>query len=285
MSHHALQNALVVALHDAGFVDAMHGDAEATLAPLGLDAGERAQLLAVDRRAFRTDALRARRLLRTLAEEFKASTTLALAETRSLAFAEAFFASRLFRAAVAERRSLAPAFGEYLAEAARTGRLRAPQLAEIVRLELTCARCRRDRDRAPSAGLALAPGVAAARFEAGTLECVQAMEQYLFEVGLMPQVALCDDAPRPPPLPALGGGEPLYLAFTPQSGAAGVSLTEIDEPLHRVLSAIADLAVHGPPSREDVAGALARAARGTAPQLLIDSLLDDGLLAEGPSGA
>ena len=64
MSHHALQRALVIALHDDGFVAAMHADPDAVLAPLGLDEGERRQLLAVDRRAFRTDPLRRRRVLR-----------------------------------------------------------------------------------------------------------------------------------------------------------------------------------------------------------------------------
>ena len=60
MSHHALQRALVIALHDDTFVGELHADPDATLAPLGLDARERAQLLAVDRRAFRTDPLRRR---------------------------------------------------------------------------------------------------------------------------------------------------------------------------------------------------------------------------------
>jgi hypothetical protein len=228
MSHHALQHALVIALHDDGFVAAMHADAEATLAPLGLDAAERAQLLAVDPRAFRTDPLRRRRLLRILAEELKVSTTLALWETRSAASIERFFASPAFRAAVVGRRPLAPAFGDFLGALG----LRTPQLADVVRLETTTACCRRDRHRRPAPGVALAPGVACEAFDAGVLETVQRVERYLFELGLMPQLALCADGPELPELPPPGGGT-LYLLFTPAE--AGVSLTPVDEDLHRAL--------------------------------------------------
>jgi hypothetical protein len=270
VSHHALQDALVIALHDEGFVAAMHRDPEGTLAPLRLSPAERAQLLAADPRAFRTDPLRRRRILRVLAEELRASTTLALAETRSLAFAEGFFASPAFRAAVIERRPLVLAFGDYLGAAG----LAAPLAGEIVRLETLLARCRRDRLRPPRPGITLAPGVAAASFDAATLPAVQALERYVFELGLMPQVALCDD--RPPPPVAAPSGRTAHLLVTPT--ATGVSLTTIDDDLHRVLARLA-----APIDRAGAAAALAPAGvPAAAAGDLVQSLLEEGLLADGP---
>ncbi|HKA89225.1 MAG TPA: hypothetical protein VKE22_16275 [Haliangiales bacterium] len=274
MSHHALQGALVIAFHDEGFVAAMRRDPEGTLGPMRLTPAERAQLLAVDPRAFRTDPLRRRRILRVLAEELRASTTLALAETRSLAFAEGFFASAHFRAAVMERRALVLAFGDYLAAAG----LAAPLGADIIRLETLLARCRRDRLRAPARGVALAPGVAVATFDAATLPAVQALERYVFELGLMPQAALCDD--RPPPPVASPSGQISHLLVTP--GGSGVALTAIDADLHRVLARL-----ETPIDRKDAAAALAPAGVPAAAAAdLVQSLLEDGLLAEGwPAGA
>jgi hypothetical protein len=269
VSHHALQDALVIALHDATFVEALHRDPDATLVGLELTRAERAQLAAVDPRAFRTDPLRRRRILRVLAEELRASTTLALAETRSLAFAEGFFESAEFRGAVIGRRPLVLAFGEYLASAG----LAAPLAAEIIRLETLLARCRRDRLRPPAAGLALAPGVAVATFDAATLPAVQALERYVFELALMPQAALCDD--RPPPPAAAPSGERAHLLVTPAQ--AGVSLTAIDEGLFRVLRRLAV-----PIDRRDAAVALApEGVPAAAADDLLQSLIEDGLLADG----
>src|SRR5262249_36211148 len=106
LKHAALQRALVIALHDPSFVAAMHDDPEGVLAPLGLDDEARRALLAVDRRAFRTDPLRTLRVLRVLADELKVSSTLALWETRSTRVAMGFFSSPFFRAAVAARGAL-----------------------------------------------------------------------------------------------------------------------------------------------------------------------------------
>ena len=262
MSHHALQQALVIALHDESFVVAMHAEPEATLAPLGLEARERAQLRAVDRRAFRTDPLRRRRLLRTLAEELKVSTTLLLWETRSAASVEAFFASRFFRAAVVGRAPLAPAFGEFLASLPS----RTPQLADIIRLETTTARCRRDRHRAPAPGTALAPGVAVDAFDAGTVEAMQRVERWLFELGLMPQLAFCADGPPLPSLPPPGGTA--HLLFTPT--LTGVSLTPIDDDLHQVLAVFRE-------PRPDPAAALPRMPAAGV-RAMVASLIEDGLL-------
>jgi hypothetical protein len=272
VSHHELQRALVISLYDATFPAALASDPGLVA---GLTAAERGQLLQVDPRALRTDPLRRRRTLRTLAEEFKASTTLALAETRSLAFAEGFFASPQFRDAVLARRPLAPALGEFLLAAVDAGRLRTALLRDIVRLELTAARCRRARELPPRPGIALAPGVAVAALDAAALPAVQLVERWLFELGLMPQAALCDDAPPVPALPAAAGGTTRFL-WTPAT--SGVSLTTIDEGLYRVLATL-----EPPATRAQAAAALvATGVPAARADELVQTLLEEGLLAEGP---
>src|SRR5262249_46361094 len=175
-------------------------DPDAALAPLGLSAGERAQLLAVDRRAFATDPLRPRRVLKALVEELKVSTTLALWETRSARLAEGFFASRFFRAAVVERTALAPAYGAYLAAAD----LRTPQLPAVLRSRTMLAR---PPPATPRPGTAVPSGA----FDGGLLETVRRVERFLFEVALVPQLAFCADGPRLPDLPPVGTGT-IHLA-------------------------------------------------------------------------
>jgi len=264
-----LQRALVIALHDPGFVDAMHADPEGALGPLGLGDGERAELLAVDRRAFRTDPLRARRVLRVLAEELKVAATLALWESRSVTFVEGFFASAFFRAAVMRRTALAPAFGEFLAAAP----LRTPQLPDVARLETLMARCRRAKLVGPPDGVTLAPGVASGVFDAGVPETIQRVERFLFELGLMPQLGFCSDGPALPELPPVGEGV-VHLLISPT--ANGVGLAPIDEDLHRVLAALAESV-----RRADLPRALAPAgvpaARAGA---LVDALIEEGLVSE-----
>src|SRR5439155_12666091 len=112
----------------------------------------RAQLAALDDRALRMDRLRRLRALRTLADELKGATTLALAERRSLAFLEDFFCSAAFHQSIEERGSMALAFAEFLAGAAAEGRLRAPLFADVLAIETAMARARREPEtpsRAP----------------------------------------------------------------------------------------------------------------------------------------
>jgi len=266
VNHRALQRALVVAQYDPDV------RWQALAAP-GLGADELAELEGVDRRGLRTDPLRRRRLLRTLAEEYKASTTLLLAETRSLAGMEAFFTSATFRAAVMDDRALAVAFGDFLAGCARGATT--PQLGGVVQLESTRAASRRGARAAVRAGVSLAPGVAVLAIDASVLPALQAVERYLFEVGLMPQVALCDDAPRLPPLGPLAGHDETFLF---QPAGDDVALAPIDAHLQRVLAGFAASVARGD-ARAVLAKAGVPAARAAE---LLDSLLLEGLLSEGP---
>ncbi len=246
MSHHTLQK-LVVRMHfDEAFVAAVHAAPEQALAHLDLTEAERQQLLSVDRRAWRYDALRRKRTLRTLVEEFKISTTIVLAETRSLASLEQFFASSFFHSAVQERGSLGVSFAEFLLDGCKRAIWHAPQLPDLIRLELALATCRRTLARAgtyeagelpnsisATARVQLAPGFGVGSYQANVIATIQQVEQYLFEVSLMPAMALCDDAPRLPELLTVEPKQKTYLLFSP--GATGISLTEIDTTSYLVL--------------------------------------------------
>jgi hypothetical protein len=246
MSHHTLQKLLVRMLFDEEFVTAVYADPAQTLANLDLTDAERAQLLSVDRRAWRHDPLRRRRTLRTLVEEYKVSTTLVLAETRSLASLEQFFSSSFFHGAVQNRGSQGLAFSEFLLDGCWRGAWQAPQIPDIVRLEATIAACRRalEREGEYQAGelpatisdrtrVKLAPGYGVASFQANVIETIQHVERYLFELSLMPAMALCDDAPRLTGLPEVEQQKKVYLLFSP--GAAGISLTQLDKSAFVIL--------------------------------------------------
>src|SRR5262247_913586 len=240
MSHHTLQKLMIRMLFDEEFVEEVYAAPERALGGLDLTEAERGQLLGVDRRAWRHDPLRRRRTLRTLVEEFKVSTTIVLAETRLLASLERFFSSRFFHNSVEERGSMGIAFAEFLLDGCRSGEWKAPQIPDVVRLEAAIAGCRRTlaREGKYEAGdmpttisertrVRLAPGYDVAGFQANVIATIQRVEQYLFELSLMPAMALCDDAPRLPALPEVDGQKKVYLLFSP--GAAGISITNLDK--------------------------------------------------------
>lgn len=240
MSYHTLQKVLVRMLFDEELVEAAYRDSTRAFDALDLTDAERRQLLGVDRRAWRYDALRRRRTLRTLVEEYKISTTIVLSETRSLASLESFFSSRFFHAAIQERGSMGLAFSEFLLDGHERSAWRAGQIPDVVRLEATIAGCRRaleregeyQTDELPATisdrmRVKLAPGCNVASFQANIIETIQCVERYLFELSLMPAMALCDDAPRLTGLPEVAQQKKVYLLFSP--GAAGIALTNLDK--------------------------------------------------------
>lgn len=246
MSHHTMQKLIVRMLFDEELTTAVYAEPEKALAGFDLTEPERAQLLSVDRRAWRYDALRQRRTLRTLAEEFKISTTIILAETRSLASLEAYFSSRFFHAAIQDRGSLARGFAEFLLDGCQRGAWTSPQIADVVRLENVMAGCRRSLAREgndepaelpstinPLARVKLAAGHDVASFQANVIETIQHVEKYLFELGLMPAMALCDDAPQLSGLPVVNAQQKAYFLFHPN--AAGISMTDLDKAAYLVL--------------------------------------------------
>jgi hypothetical protein len=277
MTHLSAQRAVVRMLFDPAFAAAARRDPDGVLA--GLDPALRRQLCAVDDRAFRQDRLRRRRALNTLAEELKASTTLALAETRSLAFLEEFFCGAAFHRAVEERGSMPLAFAGFLAEAVAEGRLRTPLLGDVVAIESALAHARRARPSA-SAGLGvevvgLVPGVIPLEVAAGAMAALQSAERYLFEVSLMPAVALCDDAPRLVLDPAAADRARLHLVTVPT--ADGVTLVTIDAELFLVLRCLP-----GPRPRAAVlAEAKARGLEPARAAALLEQLIGDEIVERG----
>jgi hypothetical protein len=258
VSHHALQRLLVRMQFDPRFADEVLRAPDGALERVGLGARERGWLLAVDRRAFAHDPGKRRRALHALISELKASTAIALAETRRIAFLDGFFASQHFHVAVQQRGSLAAAFAEFLLGAG----LRTPQLAEVVRVEARLARCRREVEAAGGAALRLpplperithvarAPGVWAGSYSPDALAAIQAAERFLFEAGLVPALALVEDAP-PLVLPPPTGRAPIGLGFVPTH--TGITLVELEPDL---VAAIARAAPRTPVS--EIGEALAR---------------------------
>jgi hypothetical protein len=227
MSHHALQHVVVRLLFDPEFVAALHAAPEVALADCGLTDVETRWLLSADPRAWNVDPLRRRRTLGALAEEFKASSALALAETRSLAFLERFFSSPNFHRAIRRRGSMGLAFAEFLADRLRDGALATPQLPDVLRLETLMARCRRD----PAADAA--PQTAVGGFQANVIAVIQRVERHLFEAALVPAGAQCADAPRLDDLPPVDASRKIYLHCGP--GLSGISLTAVDRAEFLVL--------------------------------------------------
>jgi hypothetical protein len=246
MSYHTLQKLLVRMLFDEDFTEAVYSNPTHALSGLDLTDTEREQLLSVDRRAWRTDPLRRRRTLRTLVEEYKISTTIVLSETRSLASLERFFSSQFFHTSIQERGSMGLAFSEFLLDGHRRGEWKAEQIPDVVKLEAIMAGCRRalereGEDQAPElpatiheqTRIRLAPGYNVGSFQANVIETIQCVERYLFELSLMPAMALCDDAPRLSGLPEVDQQKKVYLLFHP--GAAGISLTNLDKSSFLIL--------------------------------------------------
>jgi hypothetical protein len=239
MDHHAVQRALVLMLYDEQF-ESLVRRASPDLFNLPLEALQ--ALRAIDPRAIRADRLRRRRTLAALVEEFRTATTIAAEEVRSRRFLEEeFFASRHFHRAVEQERPIALAFGAYLGGAWAAGRLRTPQLPDVIALELAQALCRRaarpveNRPDAPS--VRLAPGVVFRRLAADVMETVKRVEEFLFELSLVPQLAQCEDGPRLA-LPATPSQERAPYLVVPT--ASGVSVVTLDEELAAVIKAIGD---------------------------------------------
>jgi hypothetical protein len=253
MSHRELQQALVIAQHDPGFLDDPRD--------VTLTAEERAQLAGVDRRAFATDPLRRRRVLKALVEELKASTTLFCRERGEIAALEGFFASRWFRRAVVERTPLAPALGEFLGEGG------SPALTAIARLETALCRARRAKGPPPPPGhVALAPGVSLLAFDFDVVAAVQALERWLFAATLVPQQVLCADLP---PFPSTAIGSARELVVTPPGNVA-----DVDPDLFRVLDAFrAPLPLTALADRLSPLGV-----RSPQTTRLVESLAQDGLV-------
>lgn len=249
----AMQRVVVRMLFDPAFVEEVYNSPGQALTGLDLDEGLVRQLLQNDRRLWNADRLRRSRSLKILMEELKVSSTLALAESRRLSFLDSFFGSSLFHEAVQRRRYMALAYVAFLEESLASGTLRSRHLAAALGLEAAMARSRRalrdaGRGRDPAlapvtAGrrgrrLVAGPGVSCHFAPAGTIALIQHVEEYLFQAAQVPGLALCDDAPRPEPLPDLREGELQPFLLEPQPGGR-VELSEVAARFAWVIAACA----------------------------------------------
>lgn len=285
MSHHALQQLVVRMLFDPEFASAVYADQSKTLANEDLTEAEKSQLLSVDRRAWGYDGLRRRRTLRTLAEEYRISTTIILSETRRLAALDDFFSSEQFHDAVRGRGSLGMGFADFLQAGLGEGKWTAPQIPDVVRLESALAGCRRSLAGDGAAGaadlpstisdravVAFSPGCDIGSFQGNIIETVQKVEQYLFELNLMPAMALCDDAPRLTGLPEVEPRRKVWLMFAP--GATGITLSHIDKSTYLVL-----YEVRRPSEiRSVIMRAVSAGVRETQAQEILASALETGTI-------
>jgi hypothetical protein len=218
--HLRAQQAIVRMLFDPEFAARVRRDPAAALPEVPSTLA--AQVAAIDPRALKLDRLLRRRTLRILFDEFKASTTIFLARTRKLSALDEFFASRAFHDAVGSARPLAFAYAEFL---------------DALPIERALAEARRMKPPRADGRVHRAVGVVPIATTQGALAALQQAEQYLFEVGLMPAVALCDDAP-PLALDACAEDRaPLYLVTVP-SVSGGHALVTVDEPTHRLLASL-----------------------------------------------
>jgi len=220
-AHLRAQQAIVRMLFDPEFAARVRREPETALPEL--PSTLRAQLAAIDPRALKMDRLLRQRTLRTLFDELKASTTLFLARTKKLSSLDDFFRSRAFHDAIATARPLALAYADFLGDA-------------VSPIERALVEARRMKWPPADGRVHRAPGVVPIATTAGALAALQEAEQYLFEVGLMPAVALCDDAP-PLALDARAQDPtPLWLVTVPHESSH--TLVTIDEPTHRLLASL-----------------------------------------------
>ncbi|MFM2152356.1 MAG: hypothetical protein RL199_791 [Pseudomonadota bacterium] len=237
MSTQALQRLYIRCLFDSSLHVRLRqdgrdaaGDADVTDAELGW-------LLACDPRLFTADAMRPRRSLKALLDEFKASSALAVAATGRLAALDGFFASATFHEAIQDRGSLALAYGTFLASLASHD----PRIGAVAAIERALAKARRGRPPAaprrfePSRSYRLAGHVGLATVPSNALAVMQAVEQVLFEIALAPVAALASDGPRLDRVPTLASGDAVTLLAVRGEGDHA-ALEELPEALAALLS-------------------------------------------------
>ena len=235
--HLVAQQAIVRMLVDDAFAARVREDAAAALPEL--PPSLRAQLAGIDPRALKLDRFFRRRILRNLFDEYKASTTIFLSRVKRLAVLDDFFADGTFLDVVANGCPLAFAYSRFLVARDAT-------LADVVAIEHGLAAARRMSPSSSSPSPSSSPprdgrvhraaGVQPITTSHGALAALQQAERYLFEVGLMPAVALVDDAP-PLVLDArTHDATPLYLVAVPTE--SGHSLVTVDRALHDLVASL-----------------------------------------------
>lgn len=254
MNAQALQRVIVRMLYDPDLVDAIY----AGRFPAEISAAQAGLLRQTPRAAWRTDPYRASRTLQALLEEYSASA--ALTGLRRL---HAFFQDPAFHQAIQQRRYLAVAFGEWLANNA----------GEVAILELTIAKLRRRRPQRLRPGeLVCAENVLPVQLPVGTLAGYQ---QIRAQLGPRPLETLTAQGFQPVAAPATSAEMEYWLVERTPSGQ--VTLGGGSSGLNGLLIAAAR-----PVSRATMrAEAQALGAEGDEADTVLDNLIQEGLLRAG----
>ncbi len=231
-----------------------------------LDEEESALLLAVDARAFRTDALRTTRLFAALLEELPVSVALTGVEV-----ARGFFTCKPFHHAILTDRLLVDAFADWLL----------PRAGPTALLEqaIALARRHRARRRLRLGALARAPGVELARLPTGTLASFAASRADLqVRAGEVPlHEAVAAGARVPAPVEQAGLEHVVVIdAIDGARGAAAPGCSVCADDLFSLLAFARDGR-----SRVDVIQEARRLGADDDAQELVDDLVGEGLLREG----
>lgn len=214
---------------------------------------EAALLLATDARAWRTDPLRATRLLATLLEELPVSCAVVGVDV-----ARGFFASKPFQHAILHDRLIVDALGDWLL----------PRAGSVAQLEQAVALARRNRPRRRlrhAGDLARAPGVELARVPDGTLAFL-ARARALLGAHVQPHEAVANGARVDAPSEPMRGALEHVLVV-------GSELSTCAEPLFALLSFARDGR-----ARDAVIDEARRLGADDDAEELVDDLVRDGLL-------
>ncbi len=187
MTARTLQRVVVRMLHDPSFRAAVYADPVAALSGLDLTPENHRLLLASDARAWGVDVQRADRVLHAMLAEFPVSALVLLEDGLVFARLSRFFQSAFFHDAIMVRRSLARAFGDYLATL--TMRARARSLIALEQAIATIRRARRSASATPANHLQRSPLVRPVALAAGTLAAWHKAKQALGDEPLATLIA------------------------------------------------------------------------------------------------
>lgn len=247
MRAEVVQRTAVLLSFHAPLVDELHG----RRALPWLHEDEAALLLRTDARAWKTDPLRATRLLATLMEELPVSCGVVGVDV-----ARGFFASKPFQHAILHERLVVDALGDWLL----------PRAGAVAQLEQAIALARRKRPRRRlrhPGDLARAPGVEVARVAEGTLAFLARARASL---GAKPHETVAQGGRVEAPSEPMHG--PLEHILV-----VGGALSTCAEPLFALLSFARD----GRPGAAVVDEARRLGADDDAEELVAD-LIGDGLV-------
>ncbi len=230
MPHKALNRIVVRMLFDPEFQEAVYANPRKIMNPLGIPDDLQDSLLQNDRRAWNIDSQRRKRSLQGLMGEFPCSCALALSQTKQLADLDAFFSSSEFHKSVQNRGSMPLAFIQFLENLYRQQRITEKQYPDILQLENHKALARRALIQKP---LPLKPnqivrqqGVSSCALNSQVIASINLIENYLYELSLVPAIALCNDKPNFPELPP-PPEDSFFLLFQPRDNDIGMSPVSI----------------------------------------------------------